>query len=232
MDQLLQVGGTTLTPNELLACLRRYQLLPQLERELRIDGAIADIVCSEKEVQFACEQFYGQRQLQTAEQRQQWHQRQGLSTEDLTVMASRQVRLAKFKQQTWGHQVESYFLKRKSALDEYRFSILRLPTLGIAQELFYRLELGEQTFAQVVAEQGNEAEKPTGGRMGPIALGQLAPPLAQRLKSHPPGTVVPPFELGDEVVLMQVEQVQPARLDERMRRQLLDELFEQWIATQ
>ncbi|MGB0560175.1 MAG: peptidylprolyl isomerase [Spirulinaceae cyanobacterium] len=232
MGSLLQVGDYSLTPDELLACLRRYQLLPQLERELRIDRAISEVACSEKEVQFACEQFYAGRQLQGEGQRQQWHQRQGLSVEDLTVMASRQVRLAKFKQQTWDHQVESYFLKRKSDLDRYSFSLLRLPELGIAQELYYRLELGEQTFAQVVAEQGSDAERQAGGRIGPVSLGQLSPPLSRCLKANPPGTVVPPFELGEGVVLVQVGEVHPARLDEAMRRQLLDELFEQWLAGQ
>lgn len=158
MSQLLQVGTYQLTAEELLIRLRQYQLLPQLERELQIDQAIADIDCSEKESSFAREQFYHHRRLSNPTQRHQWHQQQGVSVPELTAMASRQVRVAKFKEQTWGHQVASYFLKRKADLDLYQFAILQLPELGIAQELFYRLELGEQTFEQLIADYAPENE--------------------------------------------------------------------------
>ncbi|NEO88423.1 MAG: peptidylprolyl isomerase [Spirulina sp. SIO3F2] len=232
MSQVLQIGDYQLAPEELVARLKQYQLLPQLERELRIDQAIGSIACSEKESQFACEQFYQQRHLNSPEQRQQWHQQQGLSAVELIAFATRQLRINKFKTQTWGSQLESYFLKRKPDLDLYSFSILSLPEPGIAQELYYRLELGEQTFAEIAREHATDAERQTGGRIGPVPLGQLTPALARCLKSNPPGTLVPPFALGEGVVIVQVGEVKAARLDEPMRRQLLDELFEQWLTGQ
>lgn len=65
-----------------------------------------------------------------------------------------------------------------------------------------------------------------------MGLKQLAPPLARCLQSNPPGTIVPPFELGENVALVQVGAVKTAQLDEPMRRRLLDELFDQWLGAQ
>ena len=42
-------------------------------------------------------------------------QQRGLSNADLAAMALRELKLRKFKTETWGNKIESYFLQRKKS---------------------------------------------------------------------------------------------------------------------
>jgi parvulin-like peptidyl-prolyl isomerase len=47
-----------------------------------------------------------------------------------------------------------------------------------------------------------------------------------------PGQVWPPVQLGNWWVVVRLEQLLPAQLDELTRQHLLDELFQKWLDTQ
>jgi hypothetical protein len=73
-----------------------------------------------------------------------------MSSEHLKALATRGLRIEKFKQATWGRKLEAYFLKRKGQLDKAIYSLMRTKDLRLAQELYFRIQEGEQTFAEVV----------------------------------------------------------------------------------
>ena len=55
------------------------------------------------------------------------------------------------------------------------------------------------------------------------------PEIVQRLRVSKPGQIWPPFAVNNVWVVLQLEQLLSARLDEAMNRRLLDDLFEQWL---
>lgn len=63
MTPVLQIGTHTVTPDELLPLLIRYQLLPQLLRELLIDQVVEGIKCSAEETEQALQQLCGANQI-------------------------------------------------------------------------------------------------------------------------------------------------------------------------
>jgi parvulin-like peptidyl-prolyl isomerase len=221
----------TSTPfsEELLPVLMKYQLLPQLKREMFIDQAIANITCTSEEVTIACQQFFEQNQLKTEGEQEAWLSRHHLSLKDLVELATRQFRLEKFKQMMWGNKLESYFLKRKPQLDRAIYSLIRTQQWHIAQELYFRIQTGEQTFAEVAQEfsQGIEAE--TGGITGPVELGNLSPTLARQLRVSQPGQLWSPIKIENWVVIVRLEKLLSSQLNEPMCQRLLNELFEQWL---
>ncbi|WP_063800766.1 peptidylprolyl isomerase [Mastigocoleus testarum] len=218
--------------NEILLLLNQYGILPQFVREIMIDCAIAEIAIAEDEALGAYKKFYQQHQLNSEEDLQAWLKARGISREQLEYIATRGLKLAKFQEQTWGNKLESYFLGRKQKLDRVVYSLIRVKDPYLAQELYFRVQEGEQSFSEIAREYSEGPEAETGGLLGPVDLGVPHPALAKMLLRSKPGELLAPTRLGDWVVVVRLEKYLPAQLDEVMRQRLLSELFDQWVRTE
>lgn len=232
MVAVLQVGTQTITAEEIIPLLVGYQLLPQLLRELIIDQAIASIECTPEEITNTCQEFFQQNQLTYEPARQALMEHYNITSEKLEVLATRKLRISRFKQATWGAKLESYFLSYKSKLDKVIYSLIRTKDPGIAQEIYFRIQAGEQSFAECAREYSQGPEAQTGGLQGPVELSMPHPALAQMLSVSQPGQLWPPTRIGEWLVVVRLEKLIPSQLDESMRSQLLNKLFEEWISKQ
>lgn len=232
MTTVLQIGDRTLDTQEIIPLLVSYQLIPQFLSESIIDRAIAPISCTLEETDRACQELYQHWRLDSEPQKQAWRLHYGLSQEQFEQLATRKLRIEKFKQATWGHRLESYFLKRKRQLDRAVYSLIRIQDQEIASELFFRIREGEQSFAELAQAYSQGAEVRTGGLVGPVELGTLHPNLAELLLTSSVGKVRPPIRFGAWQVIVRLEQLIPAQLDDQMRQRLLKEKYEAWLQEQ
>ncbi len=229
MTAILEVGQQTISPSELLTKLIDYQMLSSVVRELIIDEAIAEIEITGDRTQQTLDQFFSQHQLITPEQKQQWLQKQGLTQTQLNRQITRQCKIEQFKNITWGKRLEGYFLQRKSQLDQVMYSLLRINEAMVARELYFRIEEGEQDFAEIARYYSQGPEAQTGGLIGPVALSSPHPTIAKLLARHQPGQLLPLTRIENWFVIVRLEQYLPAQLDEAMEKRLLNELFNQWL---
>lgn len=162
MTAVLQVGNRTITAEEIIPLLTSYQMLPRFLVELIIDRVIASITYTPEEIASNYQQFYEQNQLITETERQAWLKRYRMLPEQLEALATRGLKIEKFKQATWGHKLESYFLSCKPQLDKVIYSLIQTQNVAI-QELYFRIQAGEQSFAECAREysQGSKL-KPAG----------------------------------------------------------------------
>lgn len=232
MTTALQVGNQTINTEEIIPLLLGYQLLPQLLRELIIDRAIASIESTSEEIANARQQFFQQQQIATESVRQVWLEFYGMTEEKLEALATRPLRIAKFKRATWGSKLESYFLSNKWKLDKVVYSLIRTKDPGVAQELYFRIQASEQSFVECAREYSQGPEAQTGGIIGPVELSMPHPDLAKMLSVSQTGQLWPPTRLGEWLVIVRLEKFIPAQLDEAMQQQLLRNLFEAWLTEQ
>lgn len=232
MTQVLQIRNQTITTDKVITLLANYQMLPQFLREVIVDQAIASITCTSEEKASACQQFYEKHQLTSESERQEWLELYEMTLEQLEALALRELRIDKFKRANWGNRVESYFLSRKSLLDKVIYSLIRTKDIGVAKELYFRIQEGEQSFGELARQYSQGSEAQTGGLLGPIELGKISSNLAQMLYVSQPAQLWPPTCLGEWIVIVRLEELIPAVLDEAMRQQLLNELFESWVQGQ
>lgn len=175
MTTTLQLGDRTLTSEEVIPLLASYKLIPQLLCEMIIDRAIAPINCTPEEKEQACQQFYQHWGLTSEFQRQDWREQYHLSQQQLEDLATRKLRVEKFKQATWGDQLQSYFFQRKRQLTQVIYSLIRTTNSGLAHEMYFRLQEGEESFVELARTYSEGPEAATGGLMGPVELGTLHP---------------------------------------------------------
>jgi parvulin-like peptidyl-prolyl isomerase len=147
-------------------------------------------------------------------------------------MAVRQLKLEKFKEKTWGGDLNSYFFQRKSQLDRVIYSLITTSEIGIAQEIYFRIQEGEESFTELARKYAQGPEAQTDGLIGPIDLQSLHPTLVNILLKSQPQQLSQPTQIGNVILIVRLEKILPAQLDRSMRQRLLNERFNQWLQTQ
>jgi parvulin-like peptidyl-prolyl isomerase len=218
-----------MTAPVLTELLKQYGLLPKLLQEMIVDQAIASIHCDPQAVEAALQQFYLSQGITSPAELEAAKKHPGFNLAQIQQQIERNLRLDRFKQQTWGHRLESQFLTLKPQLDQITYSLLRLQDFAMAQEIFFRIQSGEQSFAEAAQEYSQGAEAQSGGLMGPTPISQPHPTLAARLKTAKPGQVLPPIKVGDWSVILRLEEFIDAQFDEEAQQKIMDHLFQTWL---
>jgi parvulin-like peptidyl-prolyl isomerase len=232
MTLSVTLADRTLASESLFPLLAGYKLIPQLLCELIIDRAISDIQCTPEESDRAGEEFYKEWRLTDSEQRHNWLSHYGLTQQNLEQLATRKLRIEKFKEVKWGRQIRSDFLQRKRDLDRVIYSLIRTKDPGLAVELYFRIKEGEQSFGELATQYSQGEEAKTDGILGPMEFGSLHSKFAQYLYTCPVGEVQTPIGFGDWQLIVRVEEVIPAQLDEATHQRFLNEKFEAWFKEQ
>ena len=231
MSAVLQVCNRPIAAEEIIPLLASYQMLPRLLFELILDQAIVPFSCTPEEKDCAYQQFCEQNQLTTQTEVQAWLKLNCMTLEQLHTSVTRRLRIEKFKQAKWGNKLESYFFSHKSQLDKVLYSLIQTQDM-VAQELYFRIQEGEDSFAELARQHSQCSEAQTGGLIGPVELSNCHPLLAQMLRVSQPGQLWPPTRLGEWLVIVRLEKFIPAQLDELMRQRLINELFADWLQEQ
>jgi hypothetical protein len=226
---LKRLCKNAMSGQEAIALLQKFWMLPQFQRELILDAELASVNCSQEEIFSAYKTFYQQYQINSDADRDTWLVRNKCTLAQLEHSVLRTLKLDRFKQITFGHKVESYFLQRKSQLDRAIYSLLRVKDPHLAQELFFRIQDREATFTELVKQYSGGKEADVGGIVGPHELSVPHPVLAAKLSSLQPGELSPPVQIADWFVVVRLEKFLPAQLDRAMQARLIDELSEQWL---
>lgn len=229
---LLRIGDRILQSDELVPLLSKTNLLSRVIEEVIVEDAIADIELTPEEVQAAEAEFCQRNNISSPEEANAWAERQYGTSDLIRTTAIRDKKLAKFKAQTFGREVDSYFLQRKSRLDRVLYSLIRTTQVGLAQELYFRVHDDGQSFADLAKEYSEGQEAKTGGLIGPVELSVPHPALAGLLSVSKPGQVWPPKRIGEWYVVVRLEKFFPAQLDEPTQARLLDEMFQNWMREQ
>ena len=229
---VIQIKDYTVSPKEIIPLLDNSRLLPHFLKELILDRAIAKIECTQTDFETCYWDFTQQYQLSSSDLLKAWLEKTGTVEAQLHNRIIRKVKVDKFKQEQWGHELESYFLDRKLALEKAEFSLIRVASEGIARELYHRLCEGENTFAELATTYSLGKEAKNNGLVGTSKLIDLHHVLAQMLHRSQPGQLLPPKQIEDDWVIVRLEKYLPAKLDNAMRDKLLNELCDRWLEKQ
>ena len=232
MGVVLEIKDRAFTAEELALLLAQYQMLPKLAQEIIIDRAVESVVYKEEEKARVYQQLCQQYQLSNEEQLQSWLNRHGMTKEQLEALALKKLKVEKYKEENWGNKVEAHFLKRKAQLDRVVYSLIRTDKAELAQELYFRIQEGENTFQELAMKYSEGSEAQTGGLIGPVEVNAPHPRIAQVLSTCKPGQLVPPTRVGEWIVIIRLENFISAKLDDQMRQRMLDEMFRQWLNQQ
>ena len=125
--------------------------------------------------------------------------------------------------------IPSYYLKRKNFLDKVSYSIIRVKTKHLANELFIRIKEKEARFSDLASKYSEGKEKYVGGFIGPVPMSTPHPALARLLQVSQPGQVWDPKIINSWWVVVRLEKLHNTELNERISIKLSLELGEKHI---
>jgi parvulin-like peptidyl-prolyl isomerase len=228
MNQALQIGDIQISCAQILAQLEDSALLPQLLQEIAIEESI-DLIAAEFQLDLTpTPAEFDRLALQVAG----IVSFQGMNSAQLAAITTRTIKLQKFKQAGWGDRIGEYYQTVRDQLHQVTYSILLVADGLLAQELFFRIQSGEQSFAELAIEYSQDETAATGGLIGPIPIQKVPSEIAQILYQLSPGALSPLFQLNGSYGFIRLNQLVSPKLDEQLAQVLLDQLFDNWIQSQ
>ena len=229
MTNSFTVCGQVIDKERLPELIGELDLFPLLVRKVIERQSVLKVIPSNEEQIAYYQKFLKSNRITNAEALQLWLQVEGISEQVMSNRLYFSLQIDQFKEQKFGSLVESVFLERKSQLDRVLYSLIRVKNREKATELHLKLTEEEATFSELASSYTEGLEKEMNGLLGPMELGSLNPSISERLKISQPGQLWPPFESNGWWVLLRLERILPASLDNGMYIRIINELYEEWM---
>lgn len=231
-EKKLKLGERTYGSDEVIDLICRLDLLPVVIRKHAERLFCEEIKPSEEEQIKYQQEFLSSQKIRLPADLNAWLEKNSITERELSTRLFRAQQIDMFKLNKFGVSVESIFLERKSALDMAMYSMIRTKEKAKASEIHLRIDEEEDTFADLASEFSEGQEQQFNGLIGPIELGKINPAIAERLRISNPGQLWPPFEEGGWWVILRLEKLFPAQLNQSMRQRILNEKYDEWIQEQ
>ena len=219
----------TLNP-EILNLLIEHELLrPLILKELTKE--LIKNVEIEKEVLIQIKNSIMKREgLKDEEDFHSWLLKSNLNEEKFFDKITNPMKLNKYSLDTYGHMVNARFLKRKTDLDQFTYSLIRVNDRFLAQEIYFKILDDESKFGELASIYSDGQEKNTKGIVGPTSATQSHPQLREKLISSSLGVVNTPININNVWAIIRVESKQECSLNEDIELLMAKELFEEFMS--
>lgn len=222
-------GRPWLTVGEINRLIRQQGLSLAVAQAWVLDEIAAVISLQPEEEKALIRKYMESQEVSSDEELVSWLQQKRLDFDDLRYFATKSERVQRWQQRQYGQEAEIRFLERKLELDRVVYSLIRVSSQELAEEFYHRLKAGEADFPELALNYSEGQEKNTRGLIGPVPLAAGHPELANKLRISRPGQLWPPFLVVDVWLVLRFERLLPAKLDNEMRRRMIEELFQVWF---
>ena len=193
----------------------------------------ADIKIETEELQKTADEFRLMNKLNSADETRAWLQKYNLSLDDFEQIVYSNLVAHKLVQHLFADKVEPYFFQHQL---DYAAAIIYeviLDDEDLAIELFYALSEGETSFYEIAHQyvQNNELRR-SGGYRGKISRRDLKAEISAAIFAAKPPQLLKPIISSKGVHLILVEEIIQPELDDKLRRQIITDLFTEWLKQQ
>lgn len=231
MSQAITISDQDILQQVKLSCQIPSIVEQIVTRKVVMDAAAeADIKVEVEELQQAADQIRLISKLKTADETWEWLKKNCLSLDDFEEMVYTNVISGKLAQHLFGDKIEPWFVEHQL---DYAGAVIYEVVLDdedLAMELFYALQEGEISFFEISQQYIQDTElRRRGGYRGFVRRGEMKPEVSAAVFGAKPPQVLKPIVGAKGVYLILVEEVVKPQLNEKLRYQILSDLFPGWI---
>lgn len=231
------VNGESIGVREVLHGMKVRQGAQFLEAAIQDalirQAAGKDATVSDGELQEAADDLRRSMGLFDAEATHQWLKQSGISVEDLEEALTLQVLTQRVRDQVTKDRVDEFFSTNRANLDRAAVSRIVVAEEGVAAELVAQVAEEGADFAGLAREYSlDEGTRLSGGYAGSVGRSGLGADAEALVFGASAGQVVGPVKTEGGWMVLRVENLTPAELDDATREQIKDSLFHQWLQEQ
>ena len=197
-----------------------------IERELE---AVEELEINSELIDQTILEFRVENDLTSYDGFQTWLANDGLDYSTFRRQIASKFQLEHLKAQVTERNLQEYFIERKIFLDRVVLSRLVVHDRALAEELKSQILEEDARFEHLAQEYSVADDGIFNGMMGAASRGTMPDDLRAAIDLANPGELIGPLKIEELWYLVRVEKFLPASLDESMKQQLRDELFEQWL---
>ncbi|WP_411876452.1 peptidylprolyl isomerase [Vulcanococcus limneticus] len=226
----LVAAAESIASRPLAEFLQERGVLQQLTRDHLIRQLVASVqIAKDEEASLLAQLWQGLPSPPPSELRGDWLSAAPESFRPVLSQRWHQLRLRQWVELAYEDQLENYFLERRTSLERVVYRMLCVRSVGLAEEIFFRLMDDEADFGVLARQYSIGDERFTYGLVGPMPIEQPHQAIQTALAKLAVGEIASPIRVDDLIVLLQLEHREPARLDDDTRLKLLQELLERQI---
>ncbi|QFS44494.1 foldase protein PrsA [Nostoc sphaeroides] len=193
----------------------------------------AGIKVEVEELQKAADQIRLANKLDNADDTWNWLEKHGLSIDDFEEIAYMSLISSKLVKHLFADKVEPYFFENQLDYVCVVMYEVVLDDEDLALELFYAIKEGEMSFYDVAHKYIQDIElRRQGGYLGIIRRKDLKSDISAAVFAATVPQVLKPIVTSKGLHLIFVEEIIQAELDNKLRNQIITDLFNEWIKQQ
>jgi parvulin-like peptidyl-prolyl isomerase len=191
-----------------------------------------NISVAESEVEEEANKTRSALRLEKAADTLAWLKDNLLDPEQWEVAITNRLLRQKLAEHLFDSKVESYFAQNRLDYDRFVLYQLVVPYEKLAQELFYQIEEEEISFYQAAHLYDVDRQRRyVCGYEGEVRRWDYHPDIAAAIFTTPVaiGEVIHPIKTKQGYHLFKIENYLPAELTPKIRQEIIDQLFEEWL---
>ena len=231
MSQAITIKSEDILHQVKLSC-QIPKIIEEIVARKIIANALAEagLKVETEELQKAADTMRSVNQLRKPDDTWAWLEKYGLTLDDFEELIYISLITNKLAQHLFGDQVESYFFSHQLDYAGVVMYEVVLDDKDLAIELFYSISEGESSFSELARLYIQDTElRRRGGYRGVVRRKEMKPEVSAAVFAAKPPQVLKPIITSKEVHLILVEEIIPAKLDERQRSEILSDLFKSWL---
>ena len=188
---------------------------------------------TDDELQQAADDFRKAHGMHNVKTTQAWLKTNFLTIEDWELMLEQQVIAGKLRALLTNDKVEQYFAQNKLSYDTATISQILVNSEDVARELRAQIAEEEMDFHALARQYSlDAANKPAGGYVGSVRRTDMEAAVESAVYGATPGKIVGPLKTDAGWLLVKVEELHPATLNETTRERIESLLFDEWLSEQ
>lgn len=229
-------GSETLALGDFLAAMKRSRRLRPLLLDAFVEHYLvnrarrAGLSVNDQELQQAADNFRLKNGMASAEQTQQWFQREAISPDDFAAGLERDLLVEKLRRAIADPRLEEVFNQNTARFARVRLKRILVATEADAQQAIDDITNNRASFEDVARQRSLDlVTRNTGGEAGIVRRMDLQQQLGDAIFGAEAGKLVGPVQAGQGVLVFRVDEFLPAELDEGIRNGLRKEIFDAWL---
>ncbi len=231
MSQPMIITNEDILQQVKLSC-KIPEIVEQIVSRKIITSAVteADIKVETEELQKAADQIRSYNQLHSADDTWAWLEKHGLSLDDYEKMVYNNLISGKLIAHLFADKVEPYFFENQLNYTGVVMYEVVLDDEDLAIELFYAIKEGEMSFYDVAHKyiQDRELSRKC-GYLGMVQRKDMKPEISAPVFAAKPPQLLKPIITSKGAHLILVEEIIQPELNNRLRMQIMSDLFGVWI---
>jgi len=202
------------------------------DREVIKKAAVLSVSVQDEALQASVDRYRSSRGMYSAEDTIDSLQRSGLTIDDLEAFCEASLLTENLKRHLADDAaIESFFVNNRAQFDRARISILVVDKAPLAEELAMQVSEDEADFHALARQYSIDSNtRYAGGYVGLVARNALSEAISAKVFNADAGQLLGPFEMNGNYQLVLVEEVTKPELDSRLKQEIRNTLFMEWLA--